>query len=191
MMHVSFPKRKCIFQQPVRFLGAAVLALGFALAGGGAHASRPLPVQQIYEAKELVCDFYRPDSMAETMSLLGVPQRAHLFMVLREIERAGGGANTASSAKVSIGRRGSSSPLRVYEGEEGLHFVEDRAASVVVTTLTACSLWLRKGGRDHCTRYDAINAWHFDLSVHRDADGAFRRLAASSYRGTCEPWKMP
>ncbi len=147
-------------------------------------------MQQVFEAKDLVCDFFRPDSMAETMSLLGVPQRAHLFMVLREIER-GEGEAAASSARGTIGRRGASSPLKVYEGEEGLHFVEDRASSVVVTTLTACSLWLRKGGRDHCTRYDAINAWHFDASVHRNADAAFRRLAGSSFRGTCEPWKMP
>ncbi len=162
------------------------------LAAGVAHASRPLPVTQIYAAKDLVCDFYRPDSLAETMSLLGVPPRADLFMVLRDIApraRQPGGA--ATSARGTTGRKAQSSPLRVYEGSEGVHFVEDRAASVVVTTITACSLWLRKGGRDHCTRYDAINAWHFDLSVHQDPDGAFRRLAASSYRGTCEPWKMP
>lgn len=164
------------------------------LAGGAAHASRPLPLQQIYEAKDLVCDFYRPESLAETMALLGAPPQADMFMVLSDIAPGGKAAQNATKGRgttATVARKAAASPVRVYEGEEGLHFVEDRADSVVVTTITACSLWLRKGGRDHCTRYDAINAWHFDRSVHRDADGVFRRLAASSYRGTCEPWKMP
>lgn len=78
--------------------------------------------------------------------------------------------------------------VRFYEGETGMHFVEDRQDSVVVTTLLQCEDWSFKRGRDFCTRYSAINAWHFDTSVHRNADRAFRKQPASSYRGTCEPW---
>jgi hypothetical protein len=150
-----------------------------------AHAARPLPLDQVYEAKELVCDFYRADSVGETMAWLGVPPRADLFMVLEDIRREALSASAITSRKV--GAR----PVKLVEGEAGLHFIEDRASSVVVTTLVACSRWKRKGGRNLCTRYDALNAWHFDRSVYQNPDRAFERLGTSSYRGTCEPWKMP
>jgi len=35
-----------------------------------------------------------------------------------------------------------------------------------------------------------VNRWHFDTSVHRNADQAFLRLSANSYTGWCEPWRM-
>ena len=108
-----------------------------------------------------------------------------MFMALEAVSRTERSARSTSTGKV--GARA----LKIYEGEAGLHFVEDRDASVEVTTLLACSLWKRKGGRLLCTRYDAVNAWHFDASVHRDPDRAFHRVGASSYRGTCEPWQMP
>lgn len=160
---------------------AAVLSAG----AGPGSAVETLPLDQVYEAKELVCDFYRPDTVSEYMSLLGVGPRADLFMVIENIRRDGAGA------RVVIGRGAAARALKIYEGEAGLHFVEDREASVVVTTLVSCSRWKRKAGRAMCTRYDALNAWHFDASVHQDADRAFRRLGVSSYRGSCEPWKMP
>ena len=52
--------------RPDYSVSSPAVALAAGAAAGAAHASRPLPVQQIYEAKDLVCDFYRPDSLAET-----------------------------------------------------------------------------------------------------------------------------
>lgn len=159
--------------------------VGTWLSAGAAAAADKLPVDQVYEAKDLICDFYHTDSVSEYMSLLGAAPRADLFMVMEDIRRE------LSTARAVIGRGARARPLKIYEGEAGLHFVEDREASVVVTTLVSCSRWKRKGGRNLCTRFDALNAWHFDASVHQDPDRAFHRLGTSSYRGSCEPWKMP
>ena len=76
----------------------------------------------------------------------------------------------------------------MYSGETGLHLVEDVNGSVVVTSLTACDA--REGSSTRCIRYSAINAWHFDRTVHRDPDAAFRRLPGTSYSGHCEAWHM-
>jgi len=80
--------------------------------------------------------------------------------------------------------------VQVYSGDTGVHFVENVASSVKVTSILSCEAWknLPKGRK--CVRYEAVSTWHFDNSVHRDADQAFLRLGTTSYRGTCEPWHM-
>ena len=85
-----------------------------------------------------------------------------------------------------IGAKG----LRYYKTVSAVHFVQDLAASVVVTTVTGCEKWGRKAGEALCVRYRALNSWHFDTSVHRDPDKAFAKLGTSSYHGSCEPWYL-
>lgn len=90
--------------------------------------------------------------------------------------------------RVVSSRRAGAREVRMYSSETGLHLVEDVNGSVVVTSLTGCDA--REGRSSRCVRYSAINAWHFDRSVHRDPDSAFRRLPGTSYAGHCEAWHM-
>ena len=158
-------------------------AFGFVLAAWPVGpASAAVPLDQLIEARDLVCDFYNVNDWATAEARFALRDRSDMLMVIENIRRDPGSARVVNSR--TVGKRS----LRRYTGETGVHFVEDRQDSVVVTTLLACEDWKHRRGRDVCARYSAVNAWHFDVTVHRDADKAFRNLAASSYRGVCEPW---
>lgn len=163
---------------PLRVL--AGLALTAALAP--AHALPPVSLDQLIEARDLVCEFYNTQDWATVAARLALGDRSDMLMVIENVRRNPATARVVTS--LTAGRRS----VQRYAGDTGVHFVEDRLESVVVTTLTGCDRWKRKRGRDVCARYSALNAWHFDTSVHADADRAFRRLGESSYRGVCEPW---
>jgi hypothetical protein len=96
-------------------------------------------------------------------------------------------ADKRGQARVVSSRRAGAHGVKVYAGETGVHLVEDLNGSVIVTTLTGCESRARSG---RCQRYSTVNAWHFDQSVHRDPDRAFRRLPGTSYSGTCDAWRM-
>ena len=158
-----------------------LVAAGFALLAA-APAQAAVAVEQLVEAHDLVCEFYRTEDWATVAARLALGDRSDMLMVIENIGR------DPASARVISSRAAGQRSLRRYAGDTGVHFVEDRAESVVVTTLLGCEDWKRKRGREVCVRYSALNSWHFDTSVHADADRAFRRLGASSYRGVCEPW---
>jgi hypothetical protein len=139
-------------------------------------------VDQLVEAHDIVCEFYNVDDWATAEARFVMRDRSDLLMVIANIKR-----DPNSARVVSSGIPGARH-LQRYDGDTGVHFVEDREESVVVTTLLACEDWKIKKGREVCARYSAVNAWHFDTSVHQDADKAFRKLSGSSYRGVCEPW---
>jgi hypothetical protein len=156
---------------------AVLLAAGFTQISLAA-----IPVDQLVEARDLVCEFYNVPDWASAEARFALRDRSDMLMVIENIRGDPESARAVNSR--TVGKRS----LRRYSGETGVHFVEDRHDSVVVTTLLACEDWERKRGREICIRYSAQNAWHFDTSVHQDADKAFRKLGASSYRGVCEPW---
>jgi hypothetical protein len=141
-----------------------------------------VPVDQMIDAHDLVCDFYNVKDWSTAEARFALRDRSDMLMVIENIRRDPGTATVTDS--LTAGRRG----LRRYAGETGVHFVEDRDGSVIVTTILACEDWKKKRGRDVCARYSAVNAWHFDTSVYRDPDKAFRGTAAVAYRGVCEPW---
>ena len=91
-------------------------------------------------------------------------------------------------ARLISSKRAGAHNVKIYAGETGLHLVEDVSGSVIVTTLLGCQESAKDGGR--CLRFPAVNAWHFDQSVHLDPDAAFRKLPGTSYRGFCEAWNM-
>ena len=93
----------------------------------------------------------------------------------------------SGSARVVSSHSSGSHEVKVYAGQTGLHLVQDVSGSVIVTTLTGCEARSRSG---RCQRYSTVNAWHFDQSVHRYPDRAFRRLPGTSYSGYCEAWTM-
>jgi hypothetical protein len=158
------------------------LAAAFFLSAACSPAFAAVAVDQLVEARDIVCEFYNVDDWATAEARFVTRDRSDLLMVIANIRR-----DPSSARVVSSGIPGARH-LQRYDGDAGVHFVEDRAESVVVTTLLACEDWKDKRGRDVCSRYSAVNAWHFDTSVHQDADKAFRKLSGSSYRGVCEPW---
>jgi hypothetical protein len=164
-----------------RAIGTEIAAAAGALLIAG-YACAAVQLEQLIEARDIVCDFYSVDDWATAEARFALRDRADMLMVIENIRSDPDTARVVHSR--ATGKRG----LRRYVGETGVHFVEDRQGSVVVTTLLACEDWKHKGGREVCARYSAQNAWHFDKGVHLDPDRAFRNLAASSYRGVCEPW---
>jgi len=140
----------------------------------GAQSATPL-MNEIIEARDLICELRTSGTPAR-----GRPRNLMVFLENVEAERA----RLVSSA--TIGAR----PVRVYAGDTGVHFVEDVQSSVKVTSLLSCTRYKPNAKGQQCVRYEAVNRWHFDTSVHRNADGAYLRLAENSYTGWCEPWRI-
>ena len=141
----------------------------------GAHGASLL-MDQVTQARDLICEL-RPTA---------VPRRRGSTIMLY-IESVN--AEARSARLVSSGTAGAR-PVQVYAGDTGVHFVEDVASSVKVTSLLSCEAWKNNAKGRKCVRYEAVSAWHFDTSVHRDPDQAFLRLGTTSFRGTCEPWHL-
>jgi hypothetical protein len=157
---------------------AARRALTLALlcaAAWPAGAQNSLTMNELQRSGDLICELRASGPY---------PRRARNADVLLIYDRV---ATRAGSARMVSSRRVGSYPVKVYAGETGLHLVQDLSGSVVVTTLTGCEARARSG---RCQRYTSVNAWHFDRSVHRNADRAYRRLPGTSYSGTCEAWHM-
>ena len=143
-----------------------------------ADAASPL-LKEIIAAHDLICEFHASDTLPGK-SRSGNPRSLMVFLENVEAQRA----RLVSSATVG------SRPVRVYSGDTGVHFVEDVQSSVKVTSLLSCTRWKDGAKGRQCVRYDAVNRWHFDTSVHRNADEAYLRLAENSYTGWCEPWRI-
>jgi hypothetical protein len=142
-----------------------------------AEAASPL-LKEIIEARDLICEFRASD--AGPRGAKGPARNLMVFLESVDAQRA----RLVSS--VTVGSR----PVRVYSGDTGVHFVEDVQSSVKVTSLLSCLRWKTSSKGRQCVRYDAVNRWHFDTSVHRNADEAYLRLAENSYTGWCEPWRI-
>ena len=187
--------------QAERFLRAACAAgvgcAALALPTGSLAASELF--NQITRARDLICELRAPAQVrngvwtaAGAGNARGTAPRS-IMVVIENVAADSPSARLVSSA--TVGAR----QVRVYPGETGVHFVEDVESSVKVTTLMSCTRWGEGRGADRnagekvarqCTRYDAVNRWHFDTSVHRNADQAFLKLAENSYTGWCEPWRI-
>lgn len=149
-------------------------------------------LDEIALARDLICEL-RPSGITRTPTNRLNPNRPglgrgtslrDLMVVIENVSIENGTARIITSA--GIGGR----PVRVYTGETGVHFVEDLQTSVKVTTLQSCTRWKDGDKGRHCIRYDAVNRWHFDTSVHRNPDQSFLRQESNSYSGWCEPWRM-
>lgn len=156
----------------------ACFALAVALARSAVAAP---PVEQLIEARELICDFYIAKDWATAETRYALRERSDMLMVIENV------TSDPDAARVTDNQTAGRRKLRRYVGETGVHFVEDRDGSVIVTTILACEDSKKKRGRDVCVRYSAMNSWLFGVSVQRDPDEAIRR-APASYRGVCEPW---
>jgi hypothetical protein len=157
---------------PCAWLAASALLLALAPA---AFASTAL-LDQVAQARDLICEL-RPTA---------VPRRrgASLMVYIESVN-----AQARRAKLVSSGTAGARE-VQVYAGDTGVHFVEDVASSVKVTSLLSCEAWKEAKGGRRCVRYEAVSTWHFDTSVHRNVDQAFLKLGTTSYRGTCEPWRL-
>jgi hypothetical protein len=161
-----------------RFIAAAFLT---ALAApGSAHDA----LDDLIEARDLICEFHITGMPRSLLRHLVEGERFDMLMVIESIDPATGKARSVSSRQIGA------KSLRYYHTGKAVHFVQDLESSVVVTTVTGCEHWRRKGEQALCVRYSALNSWHFDTSVHRDPDKVFNRLGTSSYHGSCEPWHL-
>jgi hypothetical protein len=141
-------------------------------------------LDELIEAKDLICEFHNTGVPRSLLRKLVGGDQFDMLLVIDAIDPGSGRARAVSS------RQTGAKSLRYYKTGSAVHFVQDLASSVVVTTVTGCEKWGRKGETELCVRYRALNSWHFDTSVHRDPDKAFARLGTSSYYGSCEPWYL-
>lgn len=142
------------------------------------------PLDDLIEAKDLICEFHITGQPRSMLRRMVEGEHFDMLLVIEAIDPGSGKARAVSSKQA--GRKN----LRYYRTGSAVHFVQDVASSVVVTTVKGCEAWGRKGDVELCVRYPALNSWHFDTSVHRDPDKAFDRLGTSSYYGSCEPWYL-
>jgi hypothetical protein len=160
---------------------AAVFLTALAACGSAfAHDA----LDDLIEARDLICEFHNTGAPHSLLRRLVEGERVDMLLVIEAIDPGSGQARAVSS------RQTGAKSLRYYRTGSAVHFVQDVASSVVVTTVTGCEKWGRKGGEALCVRYRAFNSWHFDTSVHRDPDKVFDKLGTSSYQGSCEPWYL-
>jgi hypothetical protein len=136
----------------------------------------------VLAAGELVCEFhdgYRHNLLAE---LTGDAPRAELMLVYEAI--------APGSAEVLSSRKPGRSPVSVRASGQSVHLVQFVGPSVRVTTITGCSRWKWKRGAEHCVRFDARHAWHFDARASSNPDAVYARLPSGASRGACEPWSL-
>ena len=154
-----------------------------ALAGSGPLFAQDV-LDELIDAKDLICEFHKTGVPRSLLRNLIGEEHFDMLLVIEAIDPGAGRARAISS------RQTGAKSLRYYKTRSAVHFVQDLATSVVVTTVNGCEKWGRKGGEELCVRYRALNSWHFDTSVHRDPDKAFDKLGTSSYHGACEPWYL-
>ena len=163
-----------------RFRPSVFLA---ALAASGSLFAQDA-LDELIVAKDLICEFHNTGVPRSLLRNLVGGDQFDMLLVIDGIDPGSGRARAVSSKQTGA------KSLRYYKTGSAVHFVQDLASSVVVTTVTGCEKWGRKAGEELCVRYRALNSWHFDTSVHRDPDKAFARLSTSSYHGSCEPWYL-
>jgi len=162
----------------MRNLLDAAVFLAALVASGSALARDAL--DELIEARDLICEFHSTSAPRSVLE----GERFDMLLVIEAIDPSSGRARAVSS------KQAGAQSLRYYKTGSAVHFVQDVASSVVVTTVTGCEKWGRKYGEALCVRYRAFNTWHFDASVHHDPDKAFSKLSSSSYYGSCEPWYL-
>lgn len=158
---------------------AAVLA--FAAFTAAAAAGEPARLAQVERSGDLVCEF-------NTSGQTRTKRTPDLLLIVEQ--NRGTAPGTARLVSSRGGGAGGVREARLYAGDTGVHLVENVSSSVRVTTLLACENESGEGNKRRCTRYAAVNAWHFDDSVRRDPDAAFRKLPGTSYHGFCDAWHM-
>ena len=141
-------------------------------------------LDDLVEARDLICEFRVTGMPRSLLRSMVEGERFDMLLVIEAIDPASAKARAVSS------KQAGAKSLSYYKTPSAVHFVQDLAASVVVTTVNDCEKWGRKGEAELCVRYRALNSWHFDTSVHRDPDKAFAKLGTSSYDGSCEPWYL-
>lgn len=162
-------------------LNSYVFLAAFAAAGSSLADDA---LVDLIDAKDLICEFHITGVPRSLLRGIAASGHFDMLLVIEAIDSGSGRARAVSS------RQTGAKALRYYKTGSAVHFVQDLAPSVVVTTVTGCEKWGRKDGEARCVRYRALNSWHFDTSVHRDPDKSFARLGTSSYYGSCEPWHL-
>src|SRR5713226_1132505 len=104
-------------------IGSGIAAAVGALLIAG-HACAGVQLEQLIEARDIVCDFYNVDDWATAEARFALRDRSDMLMVIENIRSDPETARVIHSR--ATGRRG----LKRYVGGTGVHFVEDRQDSV-------------------------------------------------------------
>jgi hypothetical protein len=136
----------------------------------------------VLAAGELICEFhdgYRRNLIAE---LMGDAPRIDLMLFYEAL--------TPDSAEVLSTRKPGRNPVSVRMTERAVHLLQLDGPSARVTTITGCSEWKLKRGVEHCMRFEARHAWHFNAHATANPDAVYARLPSGASSGTCEPWSL-
>lgn len=140
-------------------------------------------IASVLAAGELICEFQAGYKRSLIADLVRGPPAAEFMLVYESVQ--------PSQARVVSTRTPGKKAVRVHTTDKAVHLVQDVGASVMVTTLTACTRWKYRNGEDVCMRFAAQHGWHFDtVSYHQDPDAALARRPSGAYTGVCEPWKV-
>lgn len=133
-------------------------------------------------AGELICEFHDGYRRSLLADLTGEPPRVELLLIYEAVK--------ADSAQVLSSRTPGRKPVVARAGSETFHLIQPAGPSVRVTTLTGCTRSKWRGDEEHCTRFTARHAWHFDTAAHLDPDRSLKRQPSGASAGICEPWKL-
>ncbi len=136
----------------------------------------------VLAAGELICEFhdgYRRNVIAD---LMGDAPRTDLMLFYEAL--------TPDSAEVLSTRKPGRNPVSVRMTERAVHLVQADGPSARVTTITGCSEWKLKRGAEHCMRFEARHAWHFNVRATGSPDAVYARLPSGTSSGACEPWSL-
>lgn len=127
----------------------------------------------VLAAGELVCEFH--DGSASD------PIAAHMLVYE---------AITPDSAEVLSTRKPGRNPVSLRANGHAVHLVQLDGPSARVTTITGCTKWKLKRGDEHCMRFEARHAWHFNVRALGSPDAVYARLPSGASSGSCEPWSL-
>lgn len=158
----------------------AQLAFIFGLAAIAASTEANQAFDDLVKAKYVHCAFFRNSVSGNGSGNPYTEEDAELLLYFEEVDVSRHRARTIST------RLAGSRDVTVLRGKTGVHFVDNVAGSVNVTTVFACQAWEFRGGKDTCWKFSAANIWHFDFSVYSDPDAAFEKYKADASYGFCD-----
>ena len=162
---------------------AAIAGIVLSTACGPGYAAPP-GLEDALNAGDLICDFRTGYSRALIADLGRGSAAGGLMLLYEAIDPQRERAQVVSTQ--SAGR----TSVVLSSTSKALHLIEERNASVRVTTLTACLDWRVKRGVEACVRFAARHAWHFDATVRADPDASDARQRRGALSGHCEPWTL-
>jgi len=163
----------------------ATLLLGAGVAQMTVHAQAQSQSEQLRDALsagDLICEFREGWRRSLIADLVGEPDPVALLLVYEGV--------ASNQPAVLSSRVPGRKAVAVRATARNVHFIERVGPSVRVTTLAGCERSTWKDGVEHCVRFPARHAWHFDTHALIEPDASFERQPSGAAVGACEPWTV-